>query len=69
MYVGLPVAMIGRSVVAMSAIQSIQVEGVATLGFANGEGTALGINMEYLPVEGMQMLDARLVRGLEVLTA
>lgn len=67
--VDLSVALIGRSVLALSTIQSIEVEGVATLGFTDGEGTALGIRMTYLPLEGMQMIDARLVRGLDVLTA
>lgn len=68
-YVGMPVAMIGRSVFAVSTIQSIQVEGVATLGFTEGEGTALGIKMKYLPFEGMQMIDASSVRTLDSLTA
>ena len=68
-YVGLPVALIGRSLLALSTIQSIEVEGVSTLGFTDLAGTALGIKMRYLPLEGMQMIDARLVRGLDVLTA
>lgn len=68
-YVDLPVAMLGRSMLVLSKIQSIQVEGTPTLGFTDGEGTALGIRMPYLPVEGMQMIDARLVRGFDTLTA
>ena len=69
LYVNSPVAMLGRSVLAISKIQSIQVEGTSTLGFSDGEGTALGIKMPYLPVEGMQMIDTRLVRGFDTLTA
>lgn len=68
-YVDLPVAMLGRSVFVLSKIQSIQVEGIPTLGFTDGEGTALGIRMPYLPTEGMQMIDAHLVRGLDALIA
>lgn len=68
-YVDLPVAMFGRSVLVLSSIQSIRVEGSPTLGFSDGEGTALGIKMPYLPVEGMQMIDTRSVRGFDTLTA
>lgn len=68
-YVDLPVAMLGRSVLILSKIQSIQVEGIPTLGFTDGEGIALGIRMPYLPLEGMQMIDARLIRGFDALTA
>jgi hypothetical protein len=68
-YVDLPVAMLGRSVLVLSKINSIQVEGVPTLGFTDGEGTALGIRMPYIPVEGMQMIDTRLVRGFDALTS
>lgn len=68
-YVNLPVAMFGRSVIVLSSIQSIQVEDSPTLGFTDGEGTALGIKMPYLPVEGMQMIDTRSVRGFDALTA
>lgn len=68
-YVDLPVAMLGRSVLVMSKIQSIEVEGIPTLGFTDGEGTALGIQMPYLPAEGMQMIAANMVRGFDALTA
>jgi hypothetical protein len=68
-YVDSPVAMFGRSLLVLSSIQSIQVEGCSVLGFTDGEGTALGIKMPYLPVEGMQMIDTRSVRGFNALTA
>ena len=68
-YVDLPVAMFGRSMLVLSSIHSIQVEGSPTLGFTAGEGTALGIKMGYQPLEGMQMIDTRSVRGFDALTA
>lgn len=63
-YVDLPVVFVGRSVVELSIIKSIQVEGVQTLGFTDGAGTALGIKTTCLPLDGMQMLDPSKVRGL-----
>lgn len=68
-YVKSPVAMVGRSILTMSFINSIQVEGVATLGFSDGAGTALGIKMDYLPTQGMQMIDPTMVRGFQALVA
>lgn len=68
-YVDMPVAMLGRSLLVLSSIQSIQVESSATLGFTDGVGTALGIRMAYLPLEGMQMINPCSVRGFDTLTA
>jgi hypothetical protein len=65
--VGTAVVLIGHSACVGSSINSIQLDGNALHEFIGEEGTALGIKMDYIPSEGMHMIDAKNVRGLPAL--
>jgi hypothetical protein len=69
LYVGSRIAMIGPGSFTGSSIKTIQVEGKPTLGFSGDAGSALGIQLDFMPSGGMQMIDSGEVRGLLPLLA
>jgi len=62
--VGMPVVLLGPSSCVFSAINSIQLEGKVRRRFGGIRGTALGIMTDYLPAQGINVVDAAKIRGL-----
>jgi hypothetical protein len=62
--VGASVILVGPAACISSAIKSIQLDGEELPQFLGEKGVALGIKMDYLPSEGMRVIDANSVRWL-----
>lgn len=67
LYAGTAVLMISPGIVVRSSILSLQLEGAPALGLSVTAGDLVGVTMDYLPVDQMQMISIASVRGLYAL--